>query len=164
MKYQTIINPMRKKIVFLTTKYGGMKIVYDNKGISRIYFPSPRFLRNETISKALLKLQRDFQRYFNGQNVKFKCKLNYEGLSNFERKVLKCLKTIPYGQTRSYSWVAEKIGNPKAYRAIGNAVGKNPFPIIVPCHRVILNNGKLGGFSCGIGWKKKLLKICEHVL
>lgn len=64
---------------------------------------------------------------------------------------------IPAGQTRSYAWVAKKIGHPKAARAVGQAVKKNPFPIVVPCHRVIASDGSIGGFSLGIKKKKELL-------
>ena len=75
-------------------------------------------------------------------------------------KVWKYLKTIPKGQTRTYKQVAVAIKEPKAIRAVANAVGKNPYPIVIPCHRVIRSDGKLGGFSApgGTKTKKKLLK------
>ena len=78
-------------------------------------------------------------------------------MTEFERKVYAIVKGIPKGQVRTYRWVAEQIGNPKAARAVGNALNKNPYPIIVPCHRVVAKNG-LGGFSKGIEAKKKLLR------
>lgn len=65
---------------------------------------------------------------------------------------------IPYGETRSYGWVAEELGI-KGARAVGQALKRNPLPVIVPCHRVVKNNGEIGGFSRGIMVKKKLLKI-----
>lgn len=68
------------------------------------------------------------------------------------------VKTIPCGQTRSYKWVAGKIGNPQAFRAVGQALKKNPLPGIIPCHRVIRSDGKLGGFSKGSKEKKRLLE------
>ena len=75
-------------------------------------------------------------------------------------KVWKYLKTIPKGQTRTYKQVAVAIKEPKAIRAVANAVGKNPYPIVIPCHRVIRSDGKLGGYSGpgGLKIKKKLLK------
>ena len=75
-------------------------------------------------------------------------------------KVWKYLKTIPKGQTRTYKQVAVAIKEPKAIRAVANAVGKNPYPIVIPCHRVIRSDGKLGGYSGpgGIKMKKRLLK------
>lgn len=78
--------------------------------------------------------------------------------SPFEQKVYRAILKIPKGQTRSYQWVAKKIGNPKAARAVGNALNKNPYPIIIPCHRVIRSDGSLGGYSRGLKLKKKLLK------
>ena len=66
--------------------------------------------------------------------------------------------TIPFGQTRSYGWIAAKIGNPGAARATGRALGKNPWPLLVPCHRVIRADGTIGGFSSGVDWKRFLLK------
>jgi methylated-DNA-[protein]-cysteine S-methyltransferase len=68
-------------------------------------------------------------------------------------------RLIPYGETRSYAWVAEQIGQPRAVRAVGQALGKNPLPIIIPCHRVITSNGKLGGFGGGLEMKKRLLSL-----
>lgn len=90
-------------------------------------------------------------------------KLDLSRLTPFQRKVLEAVKTIPYGETRSYKWVAERIGKPKAARAIGQALKKNPYPIIIPCHRVIRSDGRLGGYSKGIRKKKRLLKKEETI-
>ena len=81
--------------------------------------------------------------------------------SNFEKMVWAQIELIPYGKTRSYKDIAQAIGNPKAYRAVANACGKNPIPIIRPCHRVICSNGNIGGYSAPGGsiLKKALLKI-----
>ena len=96
--------------------------------------------------------------YFAGKAVSFDVSLPLEGTS-FEKRVWKMLQTIPYGEVRSYKWVAEMIKCPKGARAIGNACGKNPLPIVVPCHRVTGSSGRLGGYSLGIGIKKALLEI-----
>ena len=79
--------------------------------------------------------------------------------SDFEKKVWKAAAKIPYGTTISYAGLAKKIGKPGSARAVGNALGKNPCPIVIPCHRVIKTDGTLGGFSGGRGWKKKLLNL-----
>ena len=84
--------------------------------------------------------------------------LSLEG-TDFQKSVWKALLKIPYGKTSTYKKIANEIGNPKAVRAVGPAVGKNPFLIIIPCHRVIKKDGSLGGFAYGSGIKKKLLKI-----
>lgn len=79
--------------------------------------------------------------------------------TNFEIKVLKIVSTIPIGQTRPYKWVAKKAGSPRAVRAVGQVLKKNPFPLLIPCHRVIKNNGSIGGFSLGKKVKKNLLTL-----
>ena len=72
---------------------------------------------------------------------------------------MKNIKKIKYGNYKTYKDIACEIGNKLAFRAVGNALNKNPFPIVVPCHRVLASNGSLGGFSAGIEWKKYLLKL-----
>lgn len=78
-------------------------------------------------------------------------------LTEFSQKVYEAVKLIPKGEVRTYGWVAKKIGQPGAARAVGNALNKNPFPVVVPCHRVVAKNG-LGGFVGGLAAKKRLLK------
>ena len=79
--------------------------------------------------------------------------------TKFQKKVWMALRKIPYGESRSYNFIARSISKNRASRAVGNAVGSNPIPIIIPCHRVIRKNGNLGGFALGIEIKKKLLKV-----
>lgn len=76
----------------------------------------------------------------------------------FEKKIYKAVKAIPKGQVRSYGWVARRIGNPGGSRAVGNALNKNPYPIVVPCHRVVKADGSPGGFARGQKEKLRLLK------
>lgn len=76
----------------------------------------------------------------------------------FEKKVFKTICQIPFGKTRSYKWVALKIGRPRASRAVGRALNKNPFPLIIPCHRVVKSKGGIGGYRWGRAVKKELLK------
>lgn len=97
--------------------------------------------------------------FFRGEPVDFKEKLDLSSGTEFQKKVWASCRSILYGQTRSYGWVAEKIGQPGASRAVGNALGKNPIPIIIPCHRVLASDGKLGGFSGGLNTKRRLLKL-----
>ena len=84
-----------------------------------------------------------------------------EKSSHFQKLVWKEIEKIPYGKTKSYKDIAIQIGNPKSFRAVANACGKNPLPIIRPCHRVICSNGEVGGYSAngGVKLKKALLKI-----
>jgi len=97
--------------------------------------------------------------YFGGHRVTFPDQLDLSGATTFQRQVWEITRLIPYGETRSYAWVAQQIGQPRAVRAVGQALGKNPLPIIIPCHRVITSNGKLGGFSGGVKMKKRLLSL-----
>ena len=91
----------------------------------------------------------------NGSGIRF----DFSSGTKFQRTVWKALTRIPYGQVRSYQCIAEQIKNPNAVRAVGQANGRNPIPILVPCHRVINKDGTLGGYSGGVQIKKKLLKI-----
>ena len=87
--------------------------------------------------------------------------LKNNNLTDFEKKVYLAVLKIPRGKVRSYKWVAAKIGRPKAYRAVGNALNKNPYIGIVPCHRVIRSDGSIGGFAKGVARKRKMLKSEE---
>ena len=80
-------------------------------------------------------------------------------MTPFAKKVYKATLTIPLGQVRSYKWVARQAGSPGACRAVGQVLKRNPWPLIIPCHRVVGENGKLGGYSCGIKKKKLLLDL-----
>jgi methylated-DNA-[protein]-cysteine S-methyltransferase len=99
------------------------------------------------------------QRYFSGARVLFDLPLDMRYYTAFQQAVWQAAMVIPYGETRPYAWIAKRIRNPKAARAVGRAMGANPVPIIIPCHRVINATGKLGGFSGGKGMKKKLLEL-----
>jgi methylated-DNA-[protein]-cysteine S-methyltransferase len=98
------------------------------------------------------------KKFLKGDLKRFDCKLDFEG-TPFQKKVWSTLAKIPYGQTRSYREIAQAIGHSKAFRAVGNANGQNPIPLIIPCHRVIENNGGLGGYGHGIGVKRRLLEL-----
>ena len=100
-----------------------------------------------------------FRTYFSGRKATFPDKLDLSGATAFERQVWEITRHIPYGKTRSYTWVAGQIEKPMAVRAVGQALGRNPLPIIVPCHRVLAKNGKLGGYSGGVEMKKYLLYL-----
>jgi len=95
--------------------------------------------------------------YFSGHEATFPDELDLSRATAFQRKVWEITRLIPYGETRSYTWVAEQIDKPRAVRAVGQALGRNPLPIIVPCHRVTATNGKLGGYSGGVEMKRYLL-------
>jgi len=97
--------------------------------------------------------------YFAGHKADFPDSLDLSGATAFQREVWERTRLIPYSETRSYTWVAEQIGKPRAVRAIGQALGRNLMPVIVPCHRVLAANGELGGFSGGLEMKRFLLNL-----
>jgi methylated-DNA-[protein]-cysteine S-methyltransferase len=96
--------------------------------------------------------------YFQRGRSKIRFRLDWTGITPFEKKVYKTLRLIPAGQTMTYAAVARKIKKPGASRAVGSALHKNPFLIYVPCHRVLRSDGGLGGFGPGVWMKKWLLK------
>jgi methylated-DNA-[protein]-cysteine S-methyltransferase len=104
-------------------------------------------------------LIRRFKAYFNGRRVEFPDKLDLSGATPFQREVWQATRLIPYGETRSYTWVAGWIGKSKAARAVGQALGRNPLPVIIPCHRVLAGDGGIGGFGGGIEMKRFLLRL-----
>ena len=111
------------------------------------------------LSSAVMRnTVRQLQAYFAGDLQSFDVPLEIGG-TDFQRRVWNALQTIPYGQMRSYSQIAAQIGAPRAVRAVGAANGRNPIPIIVPCHRVIGASGSLVGFGGGLAWKRLLLDL-----
>jgi O-6-methylguanine DNA methyltransferase len=137
---------------------------YSARGLSRLDFPSTR-----SAGKSNDAGLPDNVRSWHGQTsaaVKSALSgrvptdlppLDLSGGTAFQLSVWQALKKIKPGQTRSYGEIAKSLGNPKALRAVGGACGANPIPVLVPCHRVLAANGKIGGFSGGPGWKEKLL-------
>jgi methylated-DNA-[protein]-cysteine S-methyltransferase len=111
------------------------------------------------VDRILAKVVKLLKRYFSGARVSFDLPLDMRYYTPFQQAVWKATSEISHGETRSYAWIAKRVKNSKAARAVGQAMGANPVPIIVPCHRVISSAGKLGGFSAGVGLKKKLLEL-----
>jgi methylated-DNA-[protein]-cysteine S-methyltransferase len=117
-------------------------------------------LKEDASHPVLLLAQQQLEEYFAGKRRTFTVKLDPAG-TEFQTKVWNALRTIPFGETRSYREIANQIGSGKAVRAVGAANGRNPLSIIVPCHRVIGANGKLTGFAGGLEVKAQLLAL-EH--
>ena len=104
-------------------------------------------------------LVKRFKDYFSGHKVTFSDELDFSEATSFQRKVWEAAKGIHYGETRSYLWLANQIGRPRAARAVGQAMSRNPLAIIVPCHRVIASDGSLCGFGGGLEMKQRLLTL-----
>ncbi|MEA2054907.1 MAG: methylated-DNA--[protein]-cysteine S-methyltransferase [Candidatus Thermoplasmatota archaeon] len=138
---------------------GVIYIVFGSTGIVRLCLTKEKFGKGYNSCKKGKneEVRKQLQKYFSGRQKKFSLPICLNG-SSFQKKVWNALRSIPYGETRSYEWLAKKIGRTKAVRAVGNAVGTNPLPIIIPCHRVIRKNGELGGYGYGPKMKEKLLE------
>lgn len=108
---------------------------------------------------SLMDLVERLVNYLAGYQVLFPCTLDLRGATLFQNSVWEITKRIPYGETRSYAWVAKQLRNPGAVRAVGRALSVNPFPILVPCHRVIGADGTIGGYNAGLDVKQRLLEI-----
>jgi len=104
-------------------------------------------------------LSERLQRYLYSERVEFPDPLDLAGSTPFQRAVWNITQSIPYGKTRSYSWISNQLGKERAARAVGQALGSNPLPIVIPCHRVISSAGELGGYTGGLDIKKRLLTI-----
>jgi len=91
-------------------------------------------------------------------------KLDFSDYSEFQREVWRQTRKIPWGQTRSYGWLARKIARFGAARAVGGALHRNPWPLLIPCHRVIKSDGSLGGFGSGVEWKQFLLEFEQKIM
>lgn len=154
-------SPEQIRYTFLSTPLGLTGIAGSKNGLTRIILK----LANESDFKNDLKktypgeclldppffdqVIKQLNLYFSGQLKKFTCKLDLSRGTPFQQSVWRQLSAIPYGKTHSYRTLAQSIGHPQAFRAVGNANGKNPLPLIIPCHRVIRENGGLGGYTGG---------------
>lgn len=148
---------------YLETPIGELLLAGDADGLTLIGFPKgsmrrepePDWIFNE---KPLGEARRQLREYFTGERREFDLSLKLSG-TDFQVSVLRALQEIPYGQTVSYGEIAKRIGRPRAVRAVGAANGRNPLPIVVPCHRVIGSTGDLTGFGGGLDTKEALLRL-----
>ena len=134
-----------------------IKIEVEGRSVIGVYFSdeSSEENRNELVDEC----KKQLKEYFNGKRKSFDLNIKFVKGTGFQLKVWNALKEIPYGEKVTYKYIAEKINNPKAVRAVGGANNKNPISIIIPCHRVIGVNGKMVGYAEGIDKKEFLLKL-----
>ena len=145
---------------------GTLTLVASDKALMALYVGDEKSPLKDSATKndqhpLLLKTQKQLDEYFKGQRLDFDLPLNPSGTA-FQNKAWKALIKIPYGKVWSYGKQAEYLKAPNAQRAVGGANGKNPIPVIIPCHRVIGSTGKLTGFSGGMAMKIFLLKHEGH--
>ncbi|NLL18458.1 MAG: methylated-DNA--[protein]-cysteine S-methyltransferase [Clostridia bacterium] len=155
------------------TEFGWMGALGDEQGLAYIVLPKSAeaevfeiLKRHATTDRLEEKpslfadLIREINCYFQGAAFDFtRFKLQWQLVTPYRQKVLRKAMEIPYGETRTYKWLAEAVGNPKGSRSVGQAMANNPWPIVVPCHRVIGTGGKLTGFGGGLALKERLLAL-----
>ena len=141
----------------IKTKIGTISIIYDEASdeVTSVTLSS-QLSSHKNLPKKVKTFQWALSSYFQGKQVPPSIEMQLKGTS-FQKKVWRELLRIPFGQTRSYQEIAKNIGHAKAYRAVGTAVSKNPYLILIPCHRVLKNDGSIGGFAWGTDIKKILL-------
>lgn len=152
---------------YLDTPIGELLLAGEDGALSMIGFPKGSMRREPEADwifneRQLVDACQQLREYFAGERRDFDLPLKLEG-TEFQVSVLKALQDIPYGETTSYGEIAKRIGRPRAVRAVGAANGRNPIPIVVPCHRVIGSTGDLTGFGGGLDTKEALLRLeAEH--
>ena len=164
-------------VAYATTSspFGDLVVAVTHRGLVRLAYPneepgavledlaarvSPRVLE---VPGRLDALRRQLDEYFAGRRTRFETPVDLTLVRGFTREVLRATRRIPFGSVRTYRDVATRAGSPKAFRAAGNALGSNPIPIVVPCHRVVHAGGGLGGYTGGLERKVHLLQL-EGVL
>ena len=163
---------MKSSFVVFRTKLGWMGLVGNVRGVERIYLPE--LSREDLVGRitrefphvregdhALAEAKKEILEYFDGCKKKFEMDLDLSCATPFQQKVYRNMLAIPFGRVQTYRWLAEKIGNPKGLRAVGSANGKNRWPLVVPCHRIVGSDGRLTGFSApgGLELKAELLRL-----
>lgn len=152
------------------TELGRLGLVGSTAGLRRIVIPQPA---QESMLQFIMEgmpgaiadpspfgdLPRRLTHYLKGEQVSFDDELDFASATAFRRAVWQATRAIPYGETKSYGWIAQQIGKPKAFRAVGQALAKNPLPIVVPCHRVVAKDDGLRGGGRGLKIRKRLLEI-----
>jgi methylated-DNA-[protein]-cysteine S-methyltransferase len=162
-------------IAVVGSPVGDLLVAVTPRGLARVAFQdedrddvlrelaerlSPRILES---AAALAEARRELDEYFDGRRTRFDLSVDRRLIGDFAKKVLGATARVPFGRTTTYGEVAARIGSPRAARAVGNALGSNPIPIVIPCHRVLRSGGALGGYGGGVGRKERLLRL-EGVL
>ncbi len=162
--YATLDSPVGRLLVAVTP-HGLVRVAYLDGDLDAVLEDlairvSPRLLGS---ARKLDEPRRELDQYFEGRRREFELPLDWQLTRGFARRVLQATARIPYGSVSSYKGVASDAGSPRAFRAAGNALGTNPLPIVIPCHRVLHAGGGLGGYTGGVSRKQSLLRV-EGVL
>jgi methylated-DNA-[protein]-cysteine S-methyltransferase len=158
------------KLALIETRLGWLGIAFSEHGLAGVQLP--RATRAQTLAQlkrafpnatlidtAPAPMARELREYAAGKRRAFTIPLDWSAMTPFQRAVLRATNAIPCGETRTYAWVAQRIGKPRAARAVGRALATNPLPIVLPCHRVLGSDGGLHGYGGGLPLKRQLLEL-----
>ena len=140
----------------MDTPIGTLWLERDERGLTRVHFHGPEGASDD--DALLAEAEAQLHAYFAGERQRFELPLAPAG-TDFQRRVWAAVERIPYGETTTYSALAGELGSPAAYRAVGAANGRNPLPVIIPCHRVVGTTGALTGYGGGLEVKRALLDL-----
>ncbi len=154
------------------TPFGRMYVAATDRGLVRLSWQQPEdddfveWLQEALPGRpvvrdpeGLAEVERQLREYFAGERDRFDLPVDLSAVGEFDRRVLEAARRVSFGQVVPYAELARRIGRPKAARAVGGALGRNPVAIVVPCHRVVRKDGGLGGYGGGVEWKERLLAI-----
>ena len=159
------------RLLIFKSRWGWMGVAESERGLAAIVLPQPSKaavaaglgLKAAPVQRAssatLREARKQLVEYLAGRRTSFDLPLDLSRGTAFQRRVWKTLRAIPYGQLWSYRGLASRVGGVQYARAVGGAVGANPLPIVLPCHRVIAQDASIGGFSCGLPAKRRLLAL-----
>jgi len=163
---------MKSHYTIFQVKPGWMGLVGSEKGVQRIYLPGlsredllerirREFPESEEGAGFLEGPRKELVEYFEGRREQFEMPLDLSRATPFQKRAYGIMSGIPFGEIRTYRWLAHQVGNPRALRAVGNANARNRWPVVIPCHRIVGSDGRLTGFSApgGLDLKAHLLKL-----
>jgi methylated-DNA-[protein]-cysteine S-methyltransferase len=158
--YGSVDSPLGT-LLLLSTRRGLVRLAFPEEGEGEVLEDLAGRLSPSIVQApaALDGIRRELEEYFTGARHTFELALDWSLMTRFTKSVLRATAAIPFGETLSYAQIAAKAGSPRGYRAAGNALGSNPIPIVIPCHRVLSSAGTLGGYAGGPDRKRALLEL-----
>ncbi|NND07586.1 MAG: methylated-DNA--[protein]-cysteine S-methyltransferase [Saprospiraceae bacterium] len=144
---------------FLSSSFGHIRIEISENGLRSLSFVKDLPDDVGDNPPGAVPYIRQIEEYLEGDRTSFDLEIDWSGVPPFHQQVLKMVRTIPYGKTRTYKQLAMVLGKPGAIRAVGQANGRNPIALVVPCHRVLGTNGQLTGYAYGLELKRQLLEL-----
>jgi methylated-DNA-[protein]-cysteine S-methyltransferase len=168
-KLMSALEPSRAYCGWTDAPFGRVFLARTEKGVCRVSFRQGedellsdlerRSLLPEMAPAMLDRERRELAEYFDGKRREFEIPIDLRGGTDFQKRVLRATRRIPFGECVRYADIARRIDRPNAQRAVGNALGRNPVAIVIPCHRVIASDGGIGGYTGGLDIKRTLMRI-----